>query len=206
MKTRKVYSFVLIAFVLITFNAFSQEKKAGTKERYHLEARKGTVTAINKETREVTLMGPKGELVTIKAGDAVKRFDQIAVGDIITFEYWEHLIAEFREPTAEEIAEPYQVVDRGGRTPEGVDPGAVVGQLVKAVVTIEALNRPYMLATVKGPRGNYLTIEMEDKELITEAAYRPGSNSFLCRSHRGVIGKGTRCQKVILKYLQLVQV
>jgi len=169
MKTSKVYSFVLIAFILISYNAFSQEKKSGaTRERYHLESKKGTVTAINKETRDITLLGPQGELVTIKAGDAVKRFDQILVGDIITFEYWEHMLVEFREPTAEEKAQPYQVVDRGGRTPEGVDPGAVVGQLVKAVVTIEALNRPYMLATVKGPRGNFLTIEMEDKELITK--------------------------------------
>ena len=169
MKTRKFYSFVLIAFILITFSAFSQEKNVRpAKERYHLESRKGTVTAINKETREVTLMGPKGDLVTIKASDAVKRFDQISVGDIINFEYWEHIIAEFREPTAEEIAQPYMVVDRGGITPEGVDPGAVIGQLVKAVVTIEVLNRPNMLATVKGPRGNYLTIEMEDKELIKE--------------------------------------
>lgn len=169
MKTLKVYSIVLIASVLITFTAFSQEKNVRPpKERYHLESKKGTVTAINKETREVTLMGPQGDLVTIKAGDAVKRFDQISVGDAITFEYWEHMIVEFREPTAEEIAQPYQVVDRGGRTPEGVDPGAVVGQLVKAVCTIEALNRPYMLGTVKGPRGNYLTIEMEDKELITK--------------------------------------
>jgi len=169
MKTLKVYAIVLIASVFITYNAFSQEKNTRPpKERYLLQSKKGTVTAINKETREVTLMGPKGDLVTIKASDAVKRFDQIAAGDIITFEYWEHMTVEFRAPTAEEIAEPYKVVDRGGKTPEGVDPGAVVGQLVKAVCTIEVLNRPNMMATVMGPRGNYLTIEMEDKELIKE--------------------------------------
>ena len=40
--------------------------------------------------------------------------------------------------------------------------------MVKAVVTIEAINRPFMLVTVKGPAGNILTIEMEDAELITE--------------------------------------
>jgi hypothetical protein len=79
MKTRRVYSIVLIAFILITFNGFSQEKNAGaTRERYHLESKKGIVTAINKETRDITLMGPNGDLVTIKAGDAVKRFDQIS--------------------------------------------------------------------------------------------------------------------------------
>ena len=49
-----------------------------------------------------------------------------------------------------------------------MDPGAVVGAMVKAVVSIEALNRPLMIATVKGPRGNYLAIPMQDEVLITE--------------------------------------
>ena len=55
---------------------------------------------------------------------------------------------------------------QGGKAPEGMDPAAVVGAVVKALVTVEILNRPNMFATVKGPRGNYLTIEMEDEALI----------------------------------------
>ena len=78
------------------------------------------------------------------------------------------MMAEFREPTPEEVAEPVVVVAKAGKAPEGMDPAAVVGAIVKAVVTIEVLNRPYMLATVRGPAGNYLTIEMEDAELIKE--------------------------------------
>ncbi len=53
-----------------------------------------------------------------------------------------------------------------GKAPEGMDPGAAVGAIVKAIVTIEILNRPNMLATVRGPGGNYLTIKMEDEALI----------------------------------------
>jgi hypothetical protein len=49
-----------------------------------------------------------------------------------------------------------------------MDPGAIVGAQVKAVVTIEILNRPAMIATVKGPRGNYTSIPMEDEELMTQ--------------------------------------
>ena len=44
----------------------------------------------------------------------------------------------------------------------------LVGAVVKAVVTIEALNRPFMVATVMGPQGNYVAIPMEDEQLITE--------------------------------------
>jgi len=113
-------------------------------------------------------MGSKGDLVTITASDAVERFDEIAIDDVITFDYWTYMMAEFRQPTAEELAEPLVVIAEGGKAPEGVDPAAVVGAIIKAVVTIEVLNRPNMLATVRGPRGNYMTIEMEDKELITQ--------------------------------------
>lgn len=128
----------------------------------------GTVTEIVKETREITLKGENGNLATMTAGESVERFDEIAVGDVIAFEYYTYLKAEFREPTAEEIAEPLQMIAEAGKAPEGIDPAAVVGAVVKAVVTIEMLNRPYMLATVKGPNGNYTTIQMEDPELITK--------------------------------------
>ena len=164
MKT-KLKSIVVLALALFSFNVYSQEGLP-TKEAWSLETVQGTVTAIVKETREITLMGPKGNLLTITASDAVKRFDEIAVDDVITFEYWSYLMAEFRVPTAEELAEPLVVIAEGGKAPEGMDPAAVVGAVVKAVVTIEVLNRPYMLATIRGPRGNYMTIPMQDTELI----------------------------------------
>jgi hypothetical protein len=170
MKILKIYSLVLIGIMLISTNAFSQEDQDNrpAREKWNLVTMQGTVTEIVKETRDITLQGTDGKLVTITAGEAVERFDEIGVGDVMTFEYWEYLKAEFRKPTAEEMAEPLTVMAEGGKAPEGMDPAAVVGAMVKAVVSIEALNRPLMLATVKGPRGNYVTLPMEDEVLITE--------------------------------------
>lgn len=169
MKTLKIYSIVLIAFTFATITLSAQEtQERPSREKWSLVSMEGTVTKIVKETREVTLMGPQGDLVTITASDAVERFDEISIDDVITFDYWTYMMAEFRQPTAEELAEPLVVIAEGGKAPEGVDPAAVVGAIIKAVVTIEVLNRPNMLATVRGPRGNYMTIEMEDKELITQ--------------------------------------
>ena len=96
----------------------------------------------------------------------MERFDEIAVNDIITFDYYTYLMAEFRQPTAEELEEPIVMIAEAGKAPEGMDPAAEIGAIVQAVVSIEVLNRPFMLATVKGPQGNYLTIQMEDEELI----------------------------------------
>ena len=170
MKTSNFNSIVLIAFTFITINVYGQDNEyiRPPKEKWNLVTTQGTVTAIIKETREVTLRGSTGDLVTITASDAVERFDEIAVDDVITFEYWTYMKAEFRQPTPEELAEPLVVMEEGGKAPEGMDPAAVVGAVVKAVVTIEVLNRPYMLATIRGPRGNYMTIQMEDTELIKQ--------------------------------------
>lgn len=169
MKTLKIYSIVLIAFTFATITLSAQEnQERPSREKWSLVTMEGTVTKIVKETREVTLMGPQGGLVTITAGEAVERFDEIAVDDVIAFEYWTYMKAEFREPTEEELAEPIVVVVDAAKAIEGMDPAAVVGAIVKAVVTIEVLNRPFMLATIKGPRGNYMTIQMEDEKLITE--------------------------------------
>jgi hypothetical protein len=170
MKSVRIYTIACIALAITTINVFGQENKDNRppKEKWSLVTMQGKVTSIVKETREITLMGPRGDLVTMTASEAVERFDEIAVDDVITFDYYTYMMAEFRKPTSQELADPLVVVAEAGKAPEGMDPGAVVGAVVKAVVTIEVLNRPYMLATIRGPRGNYMTLDVEDGELLTE--------------------------------------
>jgi hypothetical protein len=170
MKSVRIYTIACIALAITTINVFGQENKDNRppKEKWSLVTMQGKVTSIVKETREITLMGPRGDLVTMTASEAVERFDEIAVDDVITFDYYTYMMAEFRKPTSQELADPLVVIAEAGKAPEGMDPGAVVGAVVKAVVTIEVLNRPYMLATIRGPRGNYMTLDVEDGELLTE--------------------------------------
>ena len=167
MKTTKIYAIVLVVMTSLTFNTYAQDKRP-SREKWDQVSMQGTVTDIDAETREITLMGTDGGLVTITAGEDVERFDEIGVDDVIKFEYYTYIKAEFRDPTPEEVAEPLQMIAEAGKAPEGIDPAAVVGAVVKAVVTIEALNRPFMLATVSGPNGNYVSIPMEDEELMKE--------------------------------------
>lgn len=167
MKSPKIYAVALVALVLLSVNSYAQEKRP-SREKWDQVSMQGTVTDIDAETREITLMGTDGGLVTITAGEDVERFDEIAVDDVIKFDYYTYIKAEFRDPTPEEVAEPIQMIAEAGKAPEGMDPAAVVGAVVKAVVTIEALNRPFMVATVSGPNGNYVSIPMEDEKLMTE--------------------------------------
>lgn len=167
MKSSKNYLFILVALTFISLQSFAQDEQP-PREKWSLEVIQGTVNTINKETREITLIGSLGELIAFTASDAVERFDEIEINDIVTFESWAYMLAEFRAPTAEEIAEPLVMIAEGGKAPAGMAPGAIVGAVMRGVVTIEALNRPYMVATVKGPNGNYVTIPMEDAEFMTK--------------------------------------
>ena len=167
----KMTKFYIIALLALAFASCGPKKPVAEalpeyKERWDSLTVVGKVTDIKKENREVTLMGSKGDLMTIAASDAVQRFDEIAVGDVITFGIIRYLKAEFRQPTPEETANPLTVVADAAKAPAGMDPAGAVGAIVKGVVTIEALNRPLMLATVKGPQGNYLTLPVEDAALL----------------------------------------
>ncbi|MGB5228704.1 hypothetical protein [Eudoraea sp.] len=164
MKTIKIYAIALFFCTFLTYPLLAQDVDSTIepRERLSLATMQGTVTDIAKETRDVTLKGPDGELATITAGPEIKRFDEISVGDIITFDFYTYLKAEFRAPTSAELAEPFVVLEGEGKAPEGEAPAGAVGEMVKAVVTIEVLNRPQMFAVVEGPNGNYLTIPMKD--------------------------------------------
>lgn len=167
MKKTNILALLLVLFVQFSFAQVIQDSMP-SRERWNKVSSEGTVTEINKETREITLMGPEGNLNTIKAGDNVKRFDEIQKDDRIKFEFITYIKAEFREPTLTERAEPLQIIAEAGKAPEDVAPGGVVGAMAKAVVTIEVLNRPFMLATVRGPAGNYMSIPIKDAAIFKQ--------------------------------------
>lgn len=188
----RIFLLTTLALVMGACSTNNNEKPAENavsepivKERWINTTVVGIVTNIVKETREITLMGSEGNLVSFTASDAVERFDEIKVGDRIAFDYVVYMKAEFREPTAEELAEPLKVISEVAVAPEEVAPAGVLGAMVQGVVTIEVLNRPNLLAVVKGPNGNYLTVAVEDP-------------AFLETLHIG--------QKLILTYAEAIAV
>ena len=126
----------------------------------------GTINEIDKDSREITIIGSRGELHTFTAGPEVERFDEIEVGEVITFDFYKYIKAEFRKPTVEELAEPLVVLAEAGKAGFDVEPGAALGAVVKAVVTIQVVNMPFMFVNIQGPQGNFTTIHLEDKALI----------------------------------------
>lgn len=160
----------MISLTVMSVIALGQEagERHPTREKWDHVAVKARVETIDLEKREAVLRGPEGNLVTVEADETVERFHEIKVGDFVAADFWTYIKAEFRDPTPEELKEPLVILEEAGKAPEGMPPEAVVGALIRAVVTIEIINRPDMLVTVKGPRGQYVTIPAADPELMTQ--------------------------------------
>jgi len=126
------------------------------------------VTAIDAAKRLVTLKGPQGNEVIVSVGAAVKRLEEVKVGDYVRVDYLVAAAAEVRPPTAEEAQHPLVIMADGGRAPAEAAPAGGVARRFKVVTTIEALNRPEQTITVKGPLGHYLTARVADPANLTK--------------------------------------
>jgi hypothetical protein len=131
---------------------------SGDGERMTAKQVTAVITAIDEKTRDITLQGPLGSTVTLKAGDAVTRFDEFAIGDLVQARYVESISGELRAPTEAERRAPWVELDAAGIAEANMAPGAAVGLVVRAVCTIEGMNRATHTVTVKDPRGNFHVI------------------------------------------------
>jgi hypothetical protein len=126
----------------------------------------GVVDSIDRDQRKVTLKDKAGNQVELAVSDQVRRFDEIDLGDTVLLEYWTFLKAEFRAPTVEETENPIVGLAAAGKAPEDVDPAAAVGAIVKAVVTVVAINRDGREAAIQGPRGAVVVLPVLDDAVL----------------------------------------
>ncbi|MCC8363815.1 hypothetical protein LK996_12100 [Lysobacter sp. A6] len=148
--------------------AFAQQTTAAPRTMEQTVESTATVTAVDREKRQVTLKNEDGETSTIDVGPEVKRFDEVAVGDTVRATYTVGITSELRAPTEEEKAEPLVAVEGGGVAPEGQAPAGGAARIFRVVATIEALDRTTQTATLKGPNGNYVTVKVQDPTLLTQ--------------------------------------
>jgi hypothetical protein len=125
-----------------------------------------SVEAIDYATREVTLKGPRGNTATFTVDKAVKRLDEIKVGDHVRADYVLAVAAELRKPTPEEEKNPLTIIEGQGKTPAGTPPAAGALRHFKVVTTIDEIDQEKQNVTIKGPRGNKVTVHVADREKL----------------------------------------
>ncbi len=120
------------------------------------------VAAISLKKREVTLRGPDGTQATFAVDPAVTRLNEVRVGDHVVVQYLESLAFEVREPTPEEKKNSKRVMDIAGKSPAHELPGAGMAREIRAIVTIEAIDKKGNTVTIKGPEGRLVIIEAQN--------------------------------------------
>ena len=108
-----------------------------------------TITAIDKATRDITLKGPQGNVVTVTAGPDVKNFDRLKVGDQVDLQYIEALTLQLKKGGGMPVARTEQSATASAKP--GESPGGSIGREVTIVANVIAVNPAKQSVTLQGP-------------------------------------------------------
>ena len=158
MKTTTNALVAVLSTALLPLAAHAQKPKTLT-ESVEVTA---TIEAIDHTARSVTLKGPEGNMTTIYAPAEVKRFNELKVGDKVTFRYSESVVYLVRKPgQPAAAAPPYDpVVTRG----TGPRPGGTIADQVTATVKVTAVDMKTPSVTVLTDDGRTLSFKVDDKK------------------------------------------
>jgi hypothetical protein len=119
-----------------------------------------TVIAIDKATRTVTLQGPQ-HTFDIVAGDEVRNFDQIRIGDNVTAKYVEALSLELKKTTAPLDAKGTAAITRAA---PGARPGGAAGREITFVADVVDVDQAKSTISLKGPSGNVVDLKVQNPD------------------------------------------
>jgi hypothetical protein len=116
------------------------------------------VLAIDKATRTLTLKSPKGEVVDVVAGEEVRNFDQIKVGDNVVARYVAALTLELKKT---KVAAGDPTIREGmAKAQPGERPAVAGARQITAIADVTAVDPQKSTITLKGPRGNVMTLNV----------------------------------------------
>jgi hypothetical protein len=117
-----------------------------------------TIESIDKANRTVTLKGPKGTSVQVKAPEQMEGFNSLRVGDQVTATYFAAIAVNVRKPGAPApSANPTTATQRKERTP-----GSETRTEQTLSATVEAIDPKAPSLTVKGPQGRVVALAVRD--------------------------------------------
>jgi len=166
---------VLILFIvlLLTSPTCWSEEPAPVTDKPSLSTSQTVVVtaqveAINHETREVTLRGPEGNIVSFVASEEARNLNQVQVGDTVIAEYKQDLSIQVvaGDGTAPGAGELSAMT----RTAEGEMPGLAAVNTTVVSATVEEINLEANTFKLKGPNGVVNEYVARDPENLKKAA------------------------------------
>jgi len=123
----------------------------GTAAGGSFEQVTGTIEAVNADTREVSIKGPKGNVETVKAGPEVKNFDRLKAGDRVVVRFFRGVALTYMPP--DKAPAPTVVSGAVETAPKGGTPGGEAVATIRATVTVKAVDMKSRIVTLVGPQG-----------------------------------------------------
>lgn len=130
-----------------------------------------TIDAIDTTNRIITLKFDDGSIEEMYAGAEVKRFNELKVGDKVTFRYHESLVLQLKKTDQPASAPTMQT---GVVRTAGAKPGGTISQQLKSTVIVEAIDQKIPSITVLTAAGNKVTYKVEDRKNLEGVA--PGDH------------------------------
>jgi Cu/Ag efflux protein CusF len=158
--------FIRVAAVCVVLAALAAPLAAQTKAPVSEGAsvsKSFTITAIDFKNRLVTLQDKDGLSETIYAGPDVKRFDELKVGNVVTFTYRESVVVQIEKPSA--AAKPASDQTRVTRN-EGAMPGGTIARQMTATVTVEAIDLKTPAVTIRQDDGSRSSFKVENRKYL----------------------------------------
>lgn len=118
------------------------------------------VTNIDRASRTVTLQDDQGNKYDMQVGPNVTRFDNVKLGEVVTFTYQQSVALSIAKSTAPmpSVASTPIVTAFPGSKPSG----GVVTRTLTAVVTVQAIDTSNNSITVKTQDGRVVTLSVKD--------------------------------------------
>lgn len=127
----------------------------------------GAITAIDQESRQLTIKGGSGNEYSFIAGPEVKNFAQLKVGDIVTLNVIQSLALELKKGGTE-LRQRSESTDTVQAKP-GEKPMGGEANTVRVIADVTAVNRKTGMVTLRGPQRT-LDLQVKDKAMLKDIA------------------------------------
>ncbi len=168
MNTRN-YMFAIVAAGALALPAAAQQPAApmpDAKVAGNAVVITAKVEAVDLANRLVTVRGPMGRSVVIKADDRVKNLAQVKVGDDLVFKYVEAVSIELKKGSAGRMQTS---TSTGPMTaPMGSKPGVGAVTTTTMVANVEKVDTAHNEVLLHGPQGRYVEVKVKDPAVMKD--------------------------------------
>lgn len=124
------------------------------------------VEAVDLPNRLVTVRGPMGRSVVIKADDRVKNLAQVKVGDELVIKYVEAVSIELKKGSTGRMETSTSTGPVAA--PAGAKPGMAAVNTTTMVANVDKVDAANSEVLLHGPQGRYVEVKVKDPAVMKE--------------------------------------